>query len=90
MVLPYSVFLVLDRAAPASAVVHSSCLLLLSMGMLCCEAVYGGGFSFWNLHVWCSNLLALVSCFFPMCLLYIFLQIYSYKYTEESKAFSII
>jgi hypothetical protein len=33
------------------------------------EAGYGGRFSIWNLHVWCSNLLALVPCFFPMCLL---------------------
>jgi hypothetical protein len=33
------------------------------------KAGYGGWFSFWNLHVWFSNLLALVPCFFPVCLL---------------------
>jgi hypothetical protein len=62
MVLPYSVFLVLGAAAPARADAHNSYLRSL-------EAGYGGRFSFWNLHVWCSNLLALVPCFFPMCLL---------------------
>jgi hypothetical protein len=47
----------------------------LSMVMLCCKAVYGG--RLWRpvlileLHVWCSHLLALVLCSFPMCLLII-------------------
>jgi hypothetical protein len=41
--------------------------------MLCCKAVYGG--RLWRpvlileLHVWCSNVLALVLCFLPICLL---------------------
>jgi hypothetical protein len=38
------------------------------------EAGYGGRFSIWNLHVWCSNLLALVPFFFPMYLLNYMLQ----------------
>jgi hypothetical protein len=40
------------------------------------EAGYGGQFSIWNLHVWRSNLLALVPCFFPMRLLKETLNLY--------------
>jgi hypothetical protein len=54
------------------------------------EAGYGGRFSFWNLHVWCSNLLALVPCFFPMCLLHIYLGIYPGKVGSNTKLYTLV
>jgi hypothetical protein len=55
------------------------------------EAGYGGRFSFWNLHVWCSNLLALVTCFFPtMCLLHIYLGIYPGKVCSNTKLYTLV